>query len=64
MAARDLAPASTAHRDAERADQWMPSAAPLPGVGHTSEIVEQAAALVRLQAPGWVPMTGDSGDGR
>jgi hypothetical protein len=38
------------HRHAEHTDQCMPSTSPLPGVGHTSEVVEQAEALVGLQA--------------
>jgi hypothetical protein len=53
-----------AHRHGQHRDQCMPSASPVAWVGHASEVVEQAAALVRLQAPGWVPMTGDGSDGR
>ena len=41
-----------ADRDAEHADQWMPSASPVAGVGDLGEGVEQAAALVGGQRGG------------
>jgi hypothetical protein len=47
-----------ADRDAEHADQRVPSAAPVAGVGDVGEVIEQAAALVRCQRGGRGQMGG------
>jgi hypothetical protein len=51
-----------ADRDAEHADQRVPSAASLAGVGELGEVLEQAAALVAGQRGGCGRMSG-RGDG-
>ena len=50
--------------DAEHADQQVPSAAPLAGVGELGEVLEQAAALVGCQRGGRARPLGGGGDGR
>jgi hypothetical protein len=50
-------------RDAEHADQRVPSAAPLAGVGELGEVVEQAAALVGCQRGGRAGPLGGGRDG-
>jgi hypothetical protein len=47
-----------ADRDAEHADQWMPSATPVAGVGDLSEVAEQVTALVGGQHTGAEPADG------
>ena len=66
IAARDLAPASTAAtatgRDGKHAGRQVPSAAAVAGVGDLGEVIQQAAALAGRQRHGRGRM-GDGGDG-
>jgi hypothetical protein len=48
----------------ERADQQVPSAASLAGVGELGEVLEQVAALVGCQRGGRARPLGGGGDGR
>jgi hypothetical protein len=50
-------------RDAEHADQRVPSAAPVAGVGDVGEVVEQAAALAGCQHGGRGQALGSRRDG-
>jgi hypothetical protein len=53
-----------ADRDAEHADQRMPSAAPMSGIGDVGEVGQQAAALVGCQHGGRSRMDGHRDRGR
>jgi hypothetical protein len=52
-----------ADRDAEHADQWMPSATPVAGIGDLGEVAEQVTALVGGQRGGWSQPLGNRRDG-
>jgi hypothetical protein len=59
-----LAGQHRADRDAEHADQWMPSATPMAGVGDLGEVAEQTPALIGCQHTGRSQPTGNRSNGR